>query len=510
MKLRFVALLGLALTGVAHAKPAQITINNVEPGPVIHPHIYGQFTEHLGDGIYGGLYVGKDSDIPNTDGFRNDVIGALKELHVPLIRWPGGCFADEYHWRDGIGPHDERVLRTNVSWGGAKEDNSFGTHEFFQLVEMLGAEAYVNGNLGSGTVQEMVEWLEYMTSDNDSAVVRERRKNGREKPWKLAYYAVGNESWGCGGHMTPQHYADLYKHWTTFLKAPADNRPKLIASGGHSDLLAWTEELSKIENNIDGISFHYYTLPTADWGKKGAATGFPEAEWMSTFVNTLKMEDFIVDNVAVLEKNDPEGKIGFYVDEWGTWFDTDEETKDRILFQRNTIRDALVAAVNFNMFHRHAERVTMTMIAQMVNVLQAMILTEGDKMVLTPTYHAFKMYIPFQGATSLPFKAKKLPKYKLGKHKVDALSFSSARTKDGKLVVALANIDPNQDHEVTLQLKDGKLTKAVGHQLSATKMDAENTYTAPSVVAPKTVSFDLSGDGTLTVPSKAILVLTLN
>ena len=494
----------------AFAKPATVEINNAAQGPQIHPDVYGQFTEHLGDGIYGGLYVGEDSTIPNTRGFRNDVIEALKNLEIPLVRWPGGCFADEYHWRDGIGPKEERPVKVNISWGGTKEDNSFGTHEFFELAEMLGAKAYVNGNLGSGTVQEMAEWLEYMTSDNQTPITELRKKNGREKPWDLAYFAVGNEAWGCGGNMRPEYYADLYNHYATFLKAPEGNKPKMIASGGHSELTDWTDVLSKrIENNIDGISFHYYTLPTADWTIKGKATGFPESEWMSTMVNTLKMDDFLKENIKILDKNDPEGKIDFYVDEWGTWYDTEEATKHRTLYQSNTLRDAMVAAVNFNIFHKYAERVTMTMVAQMVNVLQAMILTDEEKMVLTPTYHIFDMYKVFQGAESLPVKARKMPQYKLDGSKIDALSISAAEDESGNIHLAIANMDPHNGHKVALNLKEGQVKSVRGKILTADKMDAENTFLETDIVKPEDFHVTLNDKGEFDIPSKSIVVVVV-
>lgn len=242
----------------------------------------------------------------------------------------------------------------------------------------------MNGNLGTGTPQEMAEWVEYMTSEGKSSLAELRAKNGHPAPFKVAYFAVGNEAWGCGGNMKPEYYASLYNHYTTFLKAPPNVRPKMIASGGNDNDTAWTEVLSRdAARGLDAISFHYYTLPTGNWDKKGAAIGFPETEWFSTMVRTLRMDEHIRKNVAILDKNDPQKKIGFYVDEWGTWYDVEPGTNPGFLFQRNTLRDAVVAALNFNIFHAHADRVRMTNIAQMVNVLQAMIITEKGKMLLT-------------------------------------------------------------------------------------------------------------------------------
>ena len=380
-----------------------VTIRADQPGPVINPNIYGQFAEHLGAGIYEGVWVGEKSSIPNTNGYRNDVVDALKSLKVPVVRWPGGCFADEYHWRDGIGPREKRPVKVNTHWGGVPETNEFGTHEFMAFAEMIGTKVYISGNVGSGSPQEMADWMEYMTSDTVSTLANERRKNGREKPWDVHFFGIGNETWGCGGNMRPEFYADLFRQYATYVKAPRGKRPKIVASGGNDEGTRWAEVLTTmVERDMDAISHHYYTIPTGDWAKKGNATGFPEDEWISTLSRTMLIDDFVTKNEKVLDANDPKGKVAFYVDEWGTWYSPEPGREPGFLYQQNTLRDALVASINFNIFHRHARRVQMTNIAQMVNVLQAMILTDGPRMALTPTYHVFQMYIPFQGATSLP------------------------------------------------------------------------------------------------------------
>ncbi len=488
-----------------------VEIDGEKPGAVINPNIYGQFAEHLGRGIYEGIWVGEDSKIPNIRGYRTDVVEALKAIQVPLVRWPGGCFADEYHWRDGIGPREKRPVKVNTHWGGVEETNAFGTHEFFEFAELIGAQTYVNGNLGTGSPQEMAEWMEYITSDTRSTLANERRRNGRDKPWKLDYFAIGNESWGCGGHMRPEYYADLYRHFATFLKAPHGSRPKLIASGGNDNDTVWTDVLSRqIKGNMDAISFHYYTLPTGIWQNKGAATGFEEQEWISALRNTLKMDDFIRANKRVLDKNDPEKHLGFYVDEWGTWYSPQPGRNPGFLYQQNTLRDAVVAAVNFNIFHAHADRVHMTNIAQMINVLQAMILTDKEKMLLTPTYHTYGMYAVFQNATSLPLKIKHQKKYRFGKMNVPALSASAARGKDGKLYVALVNLDPNQSQNIDLSLKGTSVTEAQGQVLTAAAMDAHNSFSAPETVKPADYRVVAkSGKLTLKIPAKAVVVVAV-
>ncbi|MCU4674121.1 alpha-N-arabinofuranosidase [Catenovulum sp. 2E275] len=491
-----------------------LTINTDQQGAQINKNIYGQFVEHLGRGIYEGIWVGNNSDIPNTNGFRNDVVTALKELKVPLMRWPGGCFADEYHWRDGIGDPAKRPTKVNTHWGGVEENNEFGTHEFFQLAEMVGSETYVNGNLGTGTPREMAEWLEYMTSDKNSTLANERRKNGRDKPFKVDYFAIGNEAWGCGGHMRPAYYADLYMHWATFLKAPKGHTPKFIASGGSGNVrgLEWTDVLSKnITRNMDAISYHYYTLPTNKWDVKGKAIGFPESEWNSTIVNTLKIDEFIAQNLEVLEKNDPKGKIGFYVDEWGTWYDAEPGREPGFLYQQNTIRDAVVAAANFNIFHHYAERVRMTNIAQMVNVLQAMILTDKEKMLLTPTYYAYQMYIPFQDSTHLTVDINQMDYEKVGEDKFPAVSVSAAKGQDGKTYLALVNLSATESSEVKVDLKGQTANSAQGQQLTANTLDAHNTFNKPNQVKPKAYKIKAkSGKFSFDLPARSVTVVKLD
>ena len=502
---------GAAFAFGAHAREVSVVIDAAKAGPVINKNVYGQFAEHLGTGIYGGLWVGPESAIPNTRGWRNDVLGALKALHVPLVRWPGGCFADEYHWKDGIGPRASRAVGVNTSWGGVAESNAVGTHEFFDLVEQLGADAYVNGNLGSGSVREMAEWMEYMTSDSQSTLAKLRRKNGHAAPFKVAYFAVGNEAWGCGGKMTPEYYANLYKQTVTFLKAPKDFRPKFIASGGNDENTVWSEVLSKeLRNMTDAISFHYYTIPTGQWKVKGAATGFDEQQWISTLSNTLRMETLINNNVAQLDKNDPDKKLGLYVDEWGTWYDVEKSSNPSFLYQQNTLRDALVAALNFNVFHAHADRVRMTNIAQMVNVLQAMVLTDKDKMVLTPTYYAFQMYVPFQDATSLPVALKDDVPYTLGGTTIPGVSASAARGTDGKLYLALVNTNPGKAADVALSVAGQKVGRVTGQVLTAAAMDAHNTFDAKAVVKPAPFSAKaVDGKLHISVPAKAVIVVAV-
>lgn len=489
---------------------ASVTVRADRPGSVIHPGIYGQFAEHLGRGVYEGIWVGENSPIPNTRGLRNDVIAALKELGVPVLRWPGGCFADEYHWRDGIGPRKQRPVRINTTWGGVADDNAFGTHEFMDFAELIGAEVYVNGNVGTGSAQEMAEWVEYMTADNDSTLAKLRRANGRDKPWKLHYFAVGNETWGCGGNMRPEFYADLYRQYATFIKAPKDNTPQRIASGANGSNTGWTEVLMReAAKHMDAISVHYYTLPRGSWTDKGASIGFPESEWMSTMSRTLRMNEIIVNHSKIMDQYDPDRRVALLVDEWGTWYDVEPGTNPGFLYQQNTLRDALVAAVNLNIFHDHAARVRMTNIAQMVNVLQAMILTDGAKMVLTPTYHAFAMYKPFRGATTVPLEVT-TPDYKLGETSVPALHASAARDPSGALHIALSNLDPQRAATVEINVAGASERAFTGRILTSSRMDARNTFDTPDAIRPTAFKTPRAKGGRLQVslPAKSLLVLS--
>ena len=512
----FVAAVTGATAVAQAADTATAVVHADQPGPKIDRHIYGQFAEHLGRGIYEGIWVGEDSPIPNTHGFRNDVIAALRELHVPVVRWPGGCFADEYHWRDGIGPRASRPATLNTNWGGVPDTNAFGTHEFLEFAGLIGADAYINGNLGTGSSREMAEWLQYLTSHQPTALTAERARNGHPEPWKIAYFAVGNEAWGCGGHMRTDYYIDLFKQVATFLKAPQGARPIIVASGGNDDDTSWTQALiEKAGHNgqfdMGAITFHYYTLPNDNWKSKGAALGFGEGEWIATLAHTLRMDDFVTRNSAVLDRYDPEKKVAFAVDEWGTWYDPEPGAEPGFLYQQNALRDAVVAAVNFNIFHRHADRVRMANIAQMVNVLQAMILTRGPKMILTPTYYAFKMFRPFQDATDLPVDVQ-APSYTLGSTSVPGVSVSAARASDGKIVVALVNLNPRTPTPLSVTIAGLQPKQFHGEVLTASTMDAHNTFETPDSIHPTEFrGVTLKGGAlSVTLPAKSVVVLSLN
>jgi alpha-N-arabinofuranosidase len=495
-------------TLVVHSDAAKDTISR---------YIYGQFAEHLGRGIYGGLWVGENSAIPNTRGIRNDVVDALKKIHVPAIRWPGGCFADEYHWKDGIGPHAERPKMVNSNWGGVTEDNSFGTHEFMDLCEQLGCQPVICGNIGSGTVKEMAEWVQYLTSDGDNPMTALRRKNGREKPWKVKFWCVGNETWGCGGIMSADHYANELGRYSFFLKNYGPNSLYKIASGGLSEDYGWTETLMKKWKNTDGwlqgymsgYSLHFYTVN--DWNKKGSATEFAENDWFTTLSKTMEMDTLVTRHAEVMDKYDAQKKIGLIVDEWGNWFDVEPGTNPGFLYQQNTLRDAMVAAVNLNIFHKHCDRVRGGSIAQMVNVLQAMILTKGNEMTLTPSYYVFKMYSVHQDAVLIPVDLQSAS-YGNGERSIPALSVTASRDREGRIHVSVANLDPSKAQNLRCELKGTTGAKVTGEIITAPAMNAYNDFGRPETVNIKPFTGAKLQNGILTaaLPAKSIVTFEVN
>jgi alpha-N-arabinofuranosidase len=489
----------------------KLTVNADQGKETISKHIYGHFSEHLGHCIYGGYWVGEDSPIPNTRGIRNDVVQALKDISIPNLRWPGGCFADEYHWMDGIGERAKRPKMVNTHWGGVTEDNSFGTHEFLDLCEQLGCEPYITGNLGSGSVEEMSKWVEYITFDGESPMSNLRKQNGREKPWKVKFWGVGNESWGCGGSMTPDHYADLYRRYATYCRNYGDNRLYRIACGANEADYNWTETVMKnVGNHMQGLSLHFYTIPTGNWGKKGSATQFDETEYFNTIQRTLFMEELLTKHSTIMDRYDPQKRIGLITDEWGIWTDVEPGTNPGFLYQQNTLRDAILAGVNLNIFNAHADRVKMTNIAQTVNVLQAVILTDKEKMLLTPTYWVYYLYKVHQDATLLPVSLI-CNQYELNGKKIDAISVSASKDASGKIHITLVNIDPNKSQSIETELRGVAAKKISGKILTSAKTNDYNTFENPNTVAVKDFKDAKVNKDALSVslPAKSVVMLEI-
>jgi alpha-L-arabinofuranosidase len=490
------------------------------PGPVISRHIYGQFAEHLGRGVYEGIWVGPDSAIPNTRGIRNDVVAALKAIKVPVVRWPGGCFADEYHWRDGIGPASQRPIRKN-NWWDSVESNAFGTHEFFDFAEQIGADPYVSINVASSNPTEMREWLEYLTSKGEDSLAKERRANGRDAPFALPFIGIGNESWGCGGNMTPEYYANELRRFGTFVHKNgmafhdnSDIAAVRVGSGANNFDTNWTDVVTKTAgHHLDAISLHYYTLHSGDWPTRNVskATGFPAAEWNAILYQAMQMDAVLKAHEAVLDKHDPQKRIGLFVDEWGSWYGPTPGTNIAHLEQQNTLRDALIAAATLNIFHAHADRVRMANIAQAINVLQAMLLTDGAKIAKTPSYHVFRMYVPFQDATLLPVEVK-APLLNSGKDSFPAYNLTAAKAKDGKIYIAIANMDAQNAQMIRLALGPQKAISVSGQILTHAKMDAHNVPGEKEMIAPRPFTGGRIHAGALVinVPAKSVVVLRLD
>ena len=474
----------LSFLYVAGQNDATLTIQQNNTGATISRHIYGHFSEHLGRCIYDGFWVDEKLPVKKKDRIRLDVVEALKKIQIPNLRWPGGCFADEYHWRDGIGPRDQRPKMVNTNWGGVTEDNSFGTHEFLELCSLLGCEPYISGNVGSGTVEEMNKWVEYLNFNGESPMTKMRKQNGREEPWNVHFWGVGNESWGCGGNMTAAHYADEYRRYAVFAKNYPGATLKKIACGASDGDYKWTEtEMQNIPlNQMWGLSLHYYTVP-GTWQKKGSATAFDEQAYFTTMKKCLHMEELVSRHSAIMDHYDPEKRVALAVDEWGIWTDVEPGTNPGFLYQQNSLRDALVAASTLNIFNNHCDRVRLANLAQTVNVLQALILTDKEKMLLTPTYYVFDLFKVHQDAKLLPILLNS-PQYSMGNEKIPSVNASASVDSNNVIHVTLVNLDPHHAINVSAQISNLSWKTVDGQVLTAAKFTAVNTFDAPHTVQP--------------------------
>lgn len=485
-----------------------VIINTDISKGTINRNVYGHFAEHLGRCIYNGFYVGDESSVPNVNGIRSDIVDALKKIKIPVLRWPGGCFADEYHWMDGIGGKKDRPTMVNTHWGGVTEDNSFGTHEFLELCSQLECEPYICGNVGSGTVKEMSQWVEYMTFDGMSPMSKLRSENGSDKPWSVKYFGVGNENWGCGGNMRPQYYADEYKRYQTYCRDYGDNKLFKIACGPVNDNYEWTEVLMREAGTMmDGLALHYYTFPKRVKGQKYYATEFNADQWFELLKETLRMDELIQKHKTIMDKYDPLKKVELIVDEWGTWYTVEEGTNPGFLYQQNTLRDAVIAALNFHIFHNHNDRVTMTNIAQTVNVLQSPILTEGKNMLLTPTYHIYEMFTPHHDADALSIDYDE-GEYTMGDESIPHISVS-ASSKDGRIFVSLVNLSHIDSATVSLDLRGNDAAFKNGRILTDDKLNAHNTFENPENIKPEEFNDVVNNDGRydVTLPKASVTVL---
>ncbi|MBI1343096.1 MAG: alpha-N-arabinofuranosidase [Terrimonas sp.] len=512
MKKTLILCLVTSLSFMASAQSAnRLLINAVDAKTTISRHIYGQFSEHLGHCIYDGYWVSDTSTLPRKDRIRLDVVEALKKIKIPNLRWPGGCFADEYHWRDGIGPRENRPKMVNTTWGNVTEDNSFGTHEFLELCELLGTEPYIAGNVGSGTVEEMSKWVEYLNFDGISPVTAMRKQNNHPAPWKVQYWGVGNESWGCGGNMSADFYADQYKRYATFCKNYPGAPLRKIAAGASDFNYDWTETLMKKVplNMMWGISLHYYTLP-GNWREKGSATDFDEQAYFTTMKKCLRMDEIVSKHATIMDKYDPEKKVALVVDEWGIWTDVEPGTNPAFLFQQNSLRDALIAGSTLNIFNNHADRVRMANLAQTVNVLQSLILTRGNQMLLTPTYYVFDLFKVHQDAKLLNIDFTS-PTYALGDEKISAVNISASQDSTGAVHISFVNLDAKKDITFRTSLNDIPWKSVSGRIITSKKFTDINTFDQPFIVKDQ----DFKGarkegdELVVTLPKLSVVVLEL-
>jgi alpha-L-arabinofuranosidase len=490
----------------------QVVINADLGKDTISRQIYGHFAEHLGRCIYGGFYVGENNKtIPHKNGVRLDIIEALKKMKIPNLRWPGGCFADTYHWKDGIGPKEKRPSMVNVWWGGVTEDNSFGTHDFLNLCEELGTEPYLAGNVGSGTVQELIDWTRYVNFGEGSPMSKLRKENGREKPWNVKYWGVGNEVWGCGGNMKPEYYANVYRQFATFMSGwNNDNKLFRIASGASDNDYNWTEVMMRDipHNMLEGVAVHHYSV--IDWSKKGSDRDFTEDQYFTVLKKAYQMDEFVKGHATIMDKYDPKKKVAMVVDEWGGWYEVEKGTNGAFLYQQNTIRDAVLAGMTLNIFHKYCDRVRIANLAQVVNVLQAVILTKEEKMILTPTYHVLEMYNVHQDALMLPLSIK-CENYTFGTEKLPAVSASASRDKAGVTHISLVNIDANKRQEVTISLRGMKATTVTGRILASSKIQDYNSFENPNKIQPTAFNGSVlkEDDLKVTLPPASVVVLEL-
>jgi alpha-N-arabinofuranosidase len=471
----------------------RLTLHADEPGPVIDQHIFGHFAEHLGRCIYDGLWVGEGSKVPNVRGWRSDLVAALRQIKIPNLRWPGGCFADDYHWREGIGPREKRPRRINAHWGGVLDDNAVGTHEFLDLCEQLGCEAYLAGNVGSGSPRELREWVEYCNAAAGT-LADERAANGRRDPWRVRLWGIGNETWGCGGNMTPEQYAPEYRRFATYARDFPAAPLYRVASGARNDDFHWTDVLMRDAfktplgaQMFQGLSLHYYTVPgAATWPPSHPATGFDAAGWKSVMALGWKMDAIVRGHRAVMDRYDPEARAALVVDEWGSWYAPEPGTNPGFLYQQQTIRDGVLAALTLNVFINHCERVRIANLAQVVNVLQAVALTEegGGRLVLTPTWDVLALYAAHQNARRLVVHSD-APTHTHDGLSYPAVSATASQAADGSITLTLCNTDPAAPAAIQLGLGDRAPVLKDARLLATSVLDTCNTFDQPRAVTTR-------------------------
>jgi alpha-L-arabinofuranosidase len=471
----------------------RIKVASEAPGPRVERHVFGHFVEHLGRCLYDGLWVGEDSPVPNVRGWRRDAVEALREIGAPNLRWPGGCFADDYHWRDGVGPRAARP-RGVSAWWGAAEPNTVGTHEFLDLCAATGAEPYICGNVGSGTVQEMRDWVEYLNAPAGASSLADlRAAHGRREPAGVRLWAVGNESWACGGNMRPEYYADLYRRFATFLRDFPEAPLWRVGCGPRDDDYTWTEVMMRAcgrpllggQRLMQALALHYYCVP-GDFPPSRSATRFGEEDWDELMARTARMEEFIAGHSAIMDRHDPERYVALAVDEWGAWHAPEPGTPPGHFHQQGTVRDAVMAGYTLNTFIRHASRVRVANLAQTANVVHALFLTDGPRLLRTPTWDVFALYRGHHDALALPVELDGAGERAWQGRRYPALSAAASRAADGSVNLTLCNLDYARPLAVAVEC--GALAAAGARGLRSAAPQDHNTFATPDAVRARAVA----------------------
>jgi alpha-L-arabinofuranosidase len=502
---------GLLAPRTSRAADARIEVLLNEPLGSITADLYGHFVEHLGGVVYDGVWVGEKSTIANTGGIRQALVDHMRRLPPGPIRWPGGCFADSYDWRDGVGPRAARPRRTNF-WEGAMaklpdgpgkyDPNHFGTNDFVRLCRLVKSEPYIAANLRSLSAKDFYQWVEYCNSPAGSSTLAELRTAGGDRdPFRVRFWGVGNESWGCGGNFTPEEYATEYRRFTAWVPGYGV-KLAFIGSGPNSGDLGWTRRfLTKLTekgegalNGMWGWALHHYSWNTSrgattDWfAGKGDAVAFTNDEWYELLVEADKMDGLITGHWGVMGEIDRTHRVKLVVDEWGAWFKQGTEVDPAHLFgQQSTVRDALVSALTLDTFHRHADKVVMANVAQLVNCLQSLFLADEDRFVATPVFHVFEMYGAHVGGRAVRAECS-APRisYERVKDKGSLWGLAgSASVKEKTLTLTVVNPHVTEARETEIAIRGASIASARATTISAPDIHAHNTFERPNEVQPK-------------------------
>jgi alpha-L-arabinofuranosidase len=479
----------------AAASDISVTLLLDEPIATIRPALYSQFAEHIGGVIYDGIWVGPESKVPNTDGMRRALVEHVRQLGPVVVRWPGGCFADKYHWRDGIGPRTKRPRRFG-RWREETETNQFGSHEFIGFCKLCGVEPYFAANVGTGSPEEFQQWVEYCNAPAGStSLADERATNGQREPFGVRFWGVGNESWGCGGKFIPEDYCREYRRFTDWL--PQYGVPLyLIAAGPNGNNTEWARRFfarwaDGARAPIQGWAPHYYC------GTTGHALQFTTDQWYEQLHKANHMETLIKDQWRALAEFDPKHSVKLVIDEWGSWHPDGTEINKRHLYeQMGTLRDALVAALSLDTFNRHAEKVDMANIAQLINNLHSLFLADGDRFVATPSFHVYAMYRPHQGGKGVRIAVEDPDvMFKAGgrEQKIFRVAGSASLASPNEATLTLVHTHATLPADVLIRLRGSAANEVRQTVLSHTELNAHNTFEHPDNLVPKTT--DLAARG---------------